>query len=552
MTRHVLAAALLATVATPAHAVPADFRAQADAIIAKAVKEGGPGVSVVITENGKVAYRAQRGYADVASKTAITADTSFRYASITKQFTAAAIMKLVDQGKVSLDDPLTKYLPDYPQPGGSATVRQLLNHTSGIMPYTAIPEWAAKANTGASTTTAGLIEVFSKAPVQFKPGEKYAYNNSGYVLLGAILEKVTGKSWDEAVIALATGPQGLKSIKSGIHEADVSPMAKGHTTDDDEKVVHSRDIHMSNPHAAGALIGTADDLARWGNALHQGKVVSAASYLAMTTPSQTSAGEKLPYGFGLALNDVRGRASIGHNGNIHGFSSGSIYVAEPKIFVAVLSNSDAANEADALAVRLAAAALGDPFPEFSAQPVDMKAVAPLLGRYTLPDGERVFYERGGKLFTRRTGGRELEAIPVGPNRFFYGPTSLTWFDIETGADGKKVMAMHQDGANTAERAQWAGPPPVEKPAFAVGTAVLDSYMGRYTAPIGDFVIARNGDTLIVKLGQQPSFPMKAVSATEFEVMEVGALISFGDVTDGKAETLTLKQNGQTLQAKRAK
>lgn len=550
MSRHILAASLLATVAAPALALPADFKANADKIIAKAVAEGGAGVSVVVTENGKTAYRAERGYANVERKIAISPATSFRFASITKQFTAAAIMKLVDEGKVSLDDPLTKYLSDYPGPGGKATVRQLLNHTSGIMPYTQIPEWAEKANTGASTTTQGLIDVFKAKPLQFQPGEKYEYNNSGYVLLGAILEKVTGKSWDEAVINLVTGPAGLKSIMSGVHEAQVKAMAVGYT-DEDGKTVPAIKIHMSQPHAAGALIGTADDLARWGNALHSGKIVSPASYAAMTTAGALSNGEAIQYGFGLKPGDVRGRKTIGHDGNIFGFGSSSIYVDEPKIFIAVLTNSDAKVEADVLATRLAAAALDDPFPDYKAQPVDMKTAAPLLGSYALPVGERLFFERGGKLYTRRSGGGQLEVFPVGEDRFFYGPESLTWFAIRTGADGKKVMEVHHNGASEPELATWAGPVPAEKPAVLVPADVLDTYVGSYSSPIGTFQISRSGDTIAVKLGGQPALVVKATSATDFDVAEVGARLVFGNVAGGKAQTLTLHQGGQEIAAKRA-
>jgi D-alanyl-D-alanine carboxypeptidase len=550
MTRHIVAASLLATVATSALALPADFKSTADAIIAKAVPEGGPGVAVIVTERGTTAYRAERGMANIDGNVAIAPGTSFRFASITKQFTAAAIMKLVDQGKVSLDDPLTKYLPDYPGPGGKATVRQLLNHTSGIMPYTQIPEWRAMADTGASTTTHGLIDSFKAKPLQFQPGEKYEYNNSGYVLLGAILEKVTGKSWDEAVIDLATGPAGLQTIRSGVHEPHVKGMAIGYT-DDDGKTVPAPGIHMSNPHAAGALIGTADDLARWGNALHSGKVLSPTSYAAMTTASKLSNGEAIQYGFGLAPGDVRGRSSIGHNGNIHGFGTSSIYVAEPRIFVVVLSNSDAIVEADTLATRLAAAALGDPFPDYQAQPVDLKAVAPLLGSYALPVGDRLFFERGGKLYTRRSGGRELEVFPAGKDRFFYGPDSLTWFAIRTGTDGKKVMEMHHNGASDPELTTWAGPVPPEKTAVIVPSDTLDTYVGSYTSPVGNFLITRSGDTIAVKLGSQPSLPMKATSNTDFEIAQVGAMLVFGDVANGKAQTMTLHQGGQTIPAKRA-
>ncbi len=544
-----MASILLASSAASALALPPEFAATADKIIDSAAPAGGPGFAVVITENGKTAYRRERGLANIETKTPITAATSFRFASVTKQFTAAAIMKLVDQGKVSLDDPLTKYLPDYPGPGGAATVRQLLNHTSGIMPYTQITSWAAKADAGAVATTQSLIDEFKNVPLQFQPGEKYSYNNSGYVLLGAILEKVTGKSWDTAIVSTITAPLGLKSIMAGVQEPHVKGMAIGYT-DAQGKIVPSSSVHMSNPHAAGALIGTADDLARWGYALHSGAVVSPASYALMTSAQKTNDGKDIAYGFGLAPGDVRGRPSVGHNGNIHGFASGTLYVVEPKIFVTVLSNSDSMTEAATLATRLAAAAIGDPFPQFVAQAVDRQAISPVLGAYALPVGERMLFERGGRLFTRRSGGRELEVFPAGGNRFFYGPDSLTWFAITTGVDGKKVMEMHHDGATDPERATWAGPVPPEKAALFVPVDVLDSYIGTYTSPIGDFLIIRQGETLEVKLGNQPTIAMKAISNHEFEIAEVGAKLTFGQVANGKAATMTLDQNGQSIDATR--
>ena len=304
MRRSVLVISLLLS-AAPAAALPADFKAKADKMLADAYAANGPGAAVIVTENGKTVYAAGRGLADIEHKVAITPSTHFRLGSITKQFTAAAIMKLVEQGKVSLDDPLSKYLPTYPAANASATVRQLLNHTGGMMPYTAIPGWMAEANTGRAYTTEQLIAVFKDAPPISKPGEKWEYNNSGYVLLGAILEKVTGKSWDQAVADLVTAPLKLAATRSGIGVDGTPGMAVGYT-DNDGKIAPAMKIHMSVPHAAGALVGTVGDLAVWANALHNGKVVAPASYAGMTGSVTTADGKTQPYGFGLETGDVRG------------------------------------------------------------------------------------------------------------------------------------------------------------------------------------------------------------------------------------------------------
>jgi D-alanyl-D-alanine carboxypeptidase len=288
MVRTALALALFVT-AAPAAAIPPDFNAKADSLLAAAYAETGPGAAVIVTENGKTVYSAGRGLADVEHRLPITPSTHFRLGSITKQFTAAAILRLAEQGKLSLDDPLLKFIPGYPAPGGGATVRQLLNHTSGIMPYTNIPGWMVEANTNKSYSTEQLIAVFKDAPSPSKPGEKWDYNNSGYVLLGAVLEKVTGKSWDIAVHDLVTGPLKLTEIRTGIGADGTPGMAIGYT-DNGGKAAVAQKIHMSVPHAAGALVGTVGDLADWGNALHNGKVVSSASYAAMTGTTTTADG----------------------------------------------------------------------------------------------------------------------------------------------------------------------------------------------------------------------------------------------------------------------
>lgn len=549
MVRPALILALLVS-ASPATAVPAGFKASADSLLADAYAASGPGAAVIVTENGRTVYAAGRGLADVERKLPITAATHFRLGSITKQFTAAAILKLAEQGKLSLDDPLSRFLPTYPALGASATVRQLLNHTSGVMSYTNIPGFTVEANANKTYTTEQLVAVFKDVPSPSKPGAKWEYNNSGYVLLGAILEKVTGKPWDQAVGDLVTGPLKLAAIRTGIGADGTPGMAVGYT-DKDGKVAIAQKIHMSVPHAAGALVGTVGDLATWGNALHNGKVVAAASYSGMTGSTRTADGETAPYGFGLQTGDVRGRKEIGHGGGIFGFSTDSIYLPNEKLFVAVFANSDDPQSAPGVvARRLAALAVGDAYPVFGKIAVDAKAVDPLVGTYAFADTERVFFRRDGQLFAKRKDRAELEVFPAGDNKFFYGPDSLTWFEMIRDAAGKPQFAMHQEGATKAELGRYVGPPPVDMPAVAIPAATLASYAGSYTSMVGVFVFKQEGEGLTVKLGEQPTLPMKAVSNTEFEITRVGAKIRF-NAKDGKTGSMTMTQGGRDLEGVRS-
>ena len=164
------AALVMLAAAAPARALPTGFKAKADALLAHSYAADGPGASVVISEGGKIVYQGQRGLADIAAKRPITPATVFRIGSITKQFSAAVVLQLAAEGKLKLSDPLSKYLPDYPNAAG-ITVEQLLNHTSGIQSYTGIPGWMVEANTNRAYTTEQLTAVFKDLPAPSKPGE---------------------------------------------------------------------------------------------------------------------------------------------------------------------------------------------------------------------------------------------------------------------------------------------------------------------------------------------------------------------------------------------
>ena len=537
----------VATAAAP----PADLSARADAILAAGYPADGPGAAVIVTRGGETLYTSARGLADVETRRPLTPDTIFRLGSITKQFTASAILRLVQEGRISLDDPISRFFPGYPQPGASATVRQLLNHTSGIQSYTAIPGWMIAANTSRPHTTAEMIAVFRNLPSPTPPGQEWAYNNSGYVMLGAIIEQVTGTPWHEAVGRL-TGPLGIRTIGYGESWSSDPAMARGYTLSDGQ-VGPAMRIHMSVPHGAGGLVGTVGDLARWANALHHGRVVSPALYTAMTTPATLAGGRTHPYGFGLALGEVRGRPTIEHGGGIFGFSTESIYIPSEDLFVAVFANSDEPSTHPSLvARRLAALALGEPFRVFARADVDARTLAPLFGIYRIGDSgvSRHFFERGGKLYTMRNDAAATELFAAGDDHFFY-PGSNNWFRIVRRPDGAHVMEMHQGGADQAELATRTGDIPAEAATVQVSRALLLSYVGHYTTeePAVDIALRGDGVLTITLTGQEP-LPMRPISDTEFIVEGPGAHVVFHG-ENGQVDRLVIRHGGRELQGRRA-
>jgi len=567
MNGHALTAAALLALAAPAMAegaVPAatavapakeDLRKLADAVLAESYAADGPGAAVVVMQGGKIVYTGARGMADIAAGKPITPDTVFRLGSITKQFAAAVIVQLAQEGKLSLDDPLSKFLPGYPEPGRSATVRQLLQHTSGIQSYTEMPGVMNPVSTAIPRSTETLVAVFKDAPAVSKPGEVWAYNNSGYVLIGAIIEKVTGKAWHEALAERITRPLGLASIRDGVAGEAANPaMAKGYTGEATAAAQPSQYIHMSTPGAAGSLIGTVGDLAKWAEALHHGKVVDAAHYAMMIAPTQLPDGSTYPYGFGLGLDPMRGRAAIWHSGGIFGFETDSIYLPEADIFVAVFANSDAPQTSPGVVMRrIAAAAIGDAYPAFTRTAPDLAALEPFYGVYAIPGGgERRFYAKDGKLYTQRKGGGTLETFAAGDNRFFYGPATLSWFALTRADDGTAVMEFAQNGELPAQIATRSGPIPPEAAAIAVPRAVLERYAGNYA--LGPMVLTiaftADGTALTGQLTGQPPIPLIPVAEGEFEAEGVDARLIF-EAGEGKAAAVTLDQGGQKMRAPRS-
>jgi CubicO group peptidase (beta-lactamase class C family) len=276
------------------------------------------GASYLVINNGKVITKGGLGFADLANSQPITTSTKFRIGSLTKQFTAAAILKLVEAGQVSLDDQVNQYLPDFPK-GENVTIRQLLNHTSGIANYTQDPNFWEQPEK--YYTKEDMLNLIESLGYDFESGERFGYSNSGYYILGVIIEEVSEQSL--ATFFEQTFFKPLKMYHSGIYQNGYNYQneAIGRRLEDG-KVVAAADTNMSQPAAAGAMYSTVEDLYIWNKALHNGQVLPLNLYQQMTSPGPLNHGNTLNhYGFGIGLNHFQGHQSLAHRGSIHGFSN---------------------------------------------------------------------------------------------------------------------------------------------------------------------------------------------------------------------------------------
>lgn len=541
-----LALGLAAAEPTDDHAIARQAQALLDAAVPDA---DGPGMAVLVARGDAVLFRGARGMASVELGVPLSPDHVFRIGSVTKQFAAAGLLRLVDDGKVALADPLSKFLPDYP--GGEAiTIAQLLNHTSGIQSYTNIPGYMDQ-EIRKDLDTSALVAVFKDMPVEFAPGAGWNYNNSGYVLVGAVIEKASGMPWQRWLEQVQFRPLELGHTRSGATPAVIPGHASGYSVGIDGSVSVAAPLSMTQPHAAGALVSTLDDLLRWNRALHGGTVISAESYQRMITPEGKAGEAPNRYGFGIQADSIRGRSALQHGGGINGFLSMLIYLPDSEVTVVTLRNADGAGGGRPLARQLAALALGDPYPKGEPVPVPAAELAALQGVYRLDaDNYRTLRMKNGKLTSQRSGGMAFELIPVGDDTFEF-EDSLSRFVIEREADGTpKAMRFFAEGEGEGELWPRTDESIDGKTAIELPRAAAERLVGDYASPqLGFKVFFDDAGVLRVQVPGQPAFELKAESASRLFITEVDARFEF-EPAQGAVKTATLIQGSTRITAER--
>lgn len=316
---------------------PARIRAAVDSIVGAALTGGrAAGMSVGVVRGRDTLVLKAYGFADLEFDVPTPERAIYEIGSVTKQFTSASILLLVEQGKLSLDDPLTKHLPDYPTQGNTVTIRRLLDHSSGIRGYTEMPAFGVLVPQRLPRDT--LVKLFSREPFKFKPGDALTYNNSAYFLLGLVIEKVSGKTYGDFVKENLFNKAGMVDSRYCSERDIIKRRAHGYEFNQNRLVLKSHLDHTW-PYAAGSLCSTAWDLMAWSQALHGGKILTPESYRLMTTPTKLNDGTPVRYAMGLVNDSLGGRHAIMHGGGINGFLTEMVYFPDDQLTIAVLVNT---------------------------------------------------------------------------------------------------------------------------------------------------------------------------------------------------------------------
>jgi D-alanyl-D-alanine carboxypeptidase len=389
--------------------------AKIDAQLAPLFPTSAPGAAILIVRDGEVLFRRAYGTADLEQQIPLRPDHVFRIASVTKQFTAVAVLMLAERGLLSLADPLSRFLPDFPGAGG-ITIEHLLTHTSGVQDYTELPEWLPLKRKDLSLGE--LIGLFKDRPSQFAPGSRWEYSNSGYVLLGAVIEKASGQSYAEYLRQNIFTPLGMKDSCYGQARPIIPRRVPGYERTQ-SGFVNTPYLSMSLPYAAGAVLASVDDLARWQQGLEAGRLITASSLERAWTTARLADGTPTGYGYGWYLSTYAGQRVVEHGGGINGFAAYVLAAPDAHLFTAVLANTAGPPRALAdLAFDVATLALGKPYQ--APQPITLaeeQALA-VLGTYRNGSGDtRTIRREGGRFYSQRDDGPAEEIYPVGSSEF---------------------------------------------------------------------------------------------------------------------------------------
>lgn len=398
-------------------------------------EKGPPGGVVLVRKGDDILLRQAYGLADVENGVAMKPESVFRLASSSKQFTAVAVLQLVQAGKLKLDQALGEVYREAPKTLAAISLRQLLNHTSGIKNISRIP--ASRAARRQEASVDELLAYFKDLPLEFAPGSQFSYSNSNYIVLTKLIELASGKSYADYMQHAIFAPLGMKQTRYGSHLTIVPNRAQGYQEQDGE-LMNADFISMTQPQGAGGLITSVDDLNRWDQALYGEQLVSQGLLAQAFTKVKLADGSEAPYGFGWMLSQVQGQGSVEHSGFINGFQSYTLRMPAQKIYVTVLTNAEFLDPSD-LAVELAAIALGQPYDK---TPIQTGEYAQWLGRYDFGQGvQRDFLRKDGKLYSQRLGAEALELVASKDGRYYFAQ-GLNYLSFARRGDGQAQMTVH--------------------------------------------------------------------------------------------------------------
>ncbi len=500
------------------------------------------GTVIYLSSGDKVLYQKAFGKANVELDVDMKVDHVFRIGSISKQFTACAILKLMEQGKLSLGDDIRKYIPDFPQKNEIITIEALLTHTAGIINYTGLSGFTEEMKRK-DLSPKQLIDLFKDEPLAFKPGTAYKYSNSGYVLLGYMIERLTGKTYGEYIDEVIFKPLEMKNSYYDSPTKLIAGRVPGYVLRNGQ-YRNADFLSMTLPYAAGSLVSNPADIQKWYNALHNGQFLKPETLIKAFSSFKLSNGTSTGYGYGWEVGNVQGSASVKHVGVVNGFFTYAAYLPQENLSISIFRNCESAAELDIIASKILAFALGKPyhFRKITLTALEMEDYQGVYklengGEYTirLEDGNLMYYYQGGIK-------TPLNAYEKG--HFTLGNT-LTSFHFTKDSFGK-INGFTIDGTGVAYKASRKNIKVEAQKKMSIPTKLLQRYTGRYQFSPGPvFEVVLEGDKLFGQVGNDKK-ELIPFAAHQFFARYLDASIIFNMDAKGNVMSLTKIQNSEMI------
>ena len=396
----------------------------------------------LIEQKGKVILHKSFGWKDFAAKTLNDTLTRFPILSITKSFTAAALLKLQEKGLLSLNDPLTKYFADYPG-GDKITLEHLITHSSGIYNYTDNIDEGDSAIVCHPVSRDFVLEQFKNKPLAFQPGKGFAYNNSGYYLAGMVIEKVTGKTYEQAVRELIFEPLGMTSSGFDFLNLPAATKAIGYQFLNENLQKRYPFYDSTVGYAAGSIYSTTGDMLKWAHAIASGKLLSPDSWKQAFTPRING------FGYGFQMGSYQTRQFIRHAGGYPGYVSEYLYYPKEELIILLLKNSgNYGQDLWPIASELSKIIFGLPYELWqrrSAVTLSENLIKEKEGNYRLKNKRLHFFVKEGRLQIINLQGQEIPLFTAN-NDLFYSEVFYTEFQFVKDSAGRIVeVIIHERG-----------------------------------------------------------------------------------------------------------
>jgi CubicO group peptidase (beta-lactamase class C family) len=526
-----------------AHKVyPQDINKNIDEMIRKQYLPDGPGTAVLAAKEGEVIYRKAFGMANLELGVPMQPEMVFEIGSMTKQFTAVSILMLMEQGKLSLDDEITKYIPDYPVQGQKITIHHLLTHTSGIKSYTSMEEWAPLWRKDMEPLE--LIDVFKNQPMDFAPGEKFLYNNSAYFILGYIIEKASGMTYESFIETNIFKPLQMNDTYYGSQSRIIRNRAAGYQKGENG-FNNAEYLSLTQPYSAGSIMSNIDDLLKWMTAIEENKLVKKESIDKAFTNYTLNNGTPIHYGYGWFLNEIKGSPTIEHGGGIFGYTTNGIWLPEENVYVVMLTNRDDVGP-DEISAKIAALVIGKPYSENKpALTVKETTLKELAGVYEFEDGSfRSIILEDGKLYSQREGSVRFLLVPETEYKYNYEGT-LSSIEFLPGADGAMDAIFSRRVEQSKGHKTDKALPSMEE--ITLDPKQMEPYIGIYEIQPGFSIkIMLEDGHLFGQATGQDRFEMFPESPSRFFLKVVDAQIEFFNNNSGAVDSLILYQAGQEI------